>query len=262
MSKVISADGTPISYQRRGDGRPVILVGGALNDQQSSAPLAAALAPHLTAISYDRRGRGASGDTPPYAVEREIEDLAALIAEAGGRAGVCGFSSGSVLALDAVAAGLPISGLGLFEPPFRLPDGPQLPPDYQEHVTRLVTGGGLGEAVEYFMTRAVGLSVEAVAQMRRSPAWSSLERLAPTLIYDGWLLLDPALPVARLATIAVPTLVLDSAASAPWLRNSARATAQALPDASHRSLDGTFHQIPPEILAPVLVELFTSLPQT
>ena len=258
MSKVISADGTPISYQRRGAGPPVILIGGALNDQMSSAPLAAALAPRLTAIGYDRRGRGASGDTPPYAVEREIEDLAALIAEAGGQAGVCGFSSGSVLALEAVAAGLPIGRLGLFEPPFRLPDGPQLPPDYQEQVRRLVTGGRLGEAVEYFMTSAVGLSAEAVTQMRRSPAWPGLERLAPTIMYDGWLLLDPALPLARLAAITVPALVLDSTASAPWLRDSARATAAALPRASHRSLAGTFHQIPPEVLAPVLADFFTS----
>lgn len=258
MSKVISADGTPISYERSGDGPPVILAGGALNDQQSFAPLAAALAPHLTVISYDRRGRGASGDTPPYTIEREVEDLAALIAEAGGQACVCGFSSGSVLALEAAAAGLPIGKLGLFEPPFRLPDGPQLPPDYQEQVTRLVRGGRPGEAVEYFMIKAVGLSAEAVAQMRRSPAWPPLERLAPTLIYDGLLLLDPALPAGRLATIKVPALVLDSTASAPWLRNSARATAAALPQASQRSLDGTFHQVPPEILAPVLVDFFTS----
>ena len=260
MHQVISADRTPIGYERFGDGPPVILIGGALNDRQSARPLASALAPTMTGVCYDRRGRGSSGDTLPYAVEREVEDLAALVAAVQADsepAFLCGFSSGSVLALEAVDGGLAVSKLALFEPPFRLPDGPQLPPDYQEQVTSLAAEGRRGEAVEYFMTRAMGLPAEAIGPMRRTAAWPSLEALAPTLVYDGLLLLDPSLPARRLAGITVPTLVLDSAASAPWLRNSSVATARAMPDARHLSLDGTFHQIPPETLAPVLTSFFT-----
>jgi pimeloyl-ACP methyl ester carboxylesterase len=236
----------------------VILVGGALNDAQSAAPLAAALAPRLTAVSYDSRGRGSSGNTQPYSVEREIEDLGALIAELGGRACLCGHSSGSVLALAAAGAGLGVDKLALFEPPFRLTGGPQLPPDYQQQVTKLTDEGRPGDTVEYFMTSAVGLPAEAVAQLRRSPAWPALEALAITIVYDGLLLLDPALPAERLAAITVPALVLESTGSAPWLRSSAQATARALPNARHLSLTGMFHQIPPETLAPVLIDYFTS----
>jgi pimeloyl-ACP methyl ester carboxylesterase len=256
LDKVTSADGTPIAYQRSGDGPPVILVGGAFNDARSSASLATALAPHLTAITFDRRGRGASGNTLPYAIAREVEDIAALIAGAGGRAGVCGHSSGSILCFEAAAAGLPITGLAMFEPPFRPPGSPAAPPDYLDRMTELTSTGRNGEAVEYFMTQGVGLSPGVVAQMRNAPHWPALEALAPSAVHDGYLVGDGTIPLARLAAITLPTLVLDSTGSAPWLRNASVATADALPNATHRSLDGTFHQIPPEILAPVLTEFF------
>ena len=257
MESVRSADGTTIALERSGDGPALVVVTGAFCARSTPAGLAAALDPSFTVWRYDRRGRGDSGDTPPYAVEREIDDLAALIESVGGQAYVCGHSSGSVLALAAAGAGLAISRLAVFEPPFRLPDGPQLPPDYQEHVTSLVAAARFGEVVEYFMTSAVGLPAEAVGQMRKSPAWPGLEALAPTLVYDGLLLLDPSLPAGLLAGITVPALVLDSTGSAPWLRNAAQATARALPNARHRSLDGTFHQLPPKVLAPALAAFFT-----
>jgi pimeloyl-ACP methyl ester carboxylesterase len=255
-SKVTSADGTPIAYQRSGEGPPVILVGGAFNDARSSAPLASALAPQITAITYDRRGRGASGDTSPYAIAREVEDIAALIAEAGGQAGVCGHSSGSVLCFEAVAAGLPITRLAMFEPPYRPPGGPAAPPDYLDRMIELTTTGRNGEAVEYFMTQGVGLSADVVAQMRNAPHWPTLEALAPSAVHDIYLVGDGSVPVTRLAALTVPTLVLDSTGSAPWLRKAAAATADAVPNATHRSLTGSFHQIPPETLAPVLTEFF------
>jgi hypothetical protein len=257
MTTVSSADGTPIAYHRHGDGPPVILVGGALNDARWAAPLAAALAPRMTVLSYDRRGRGASGDTPPYAVRREVEDLAALIGEAGGRAGVFGFSSGAALALEGAGAGLAIAGLVLFEPPFRLADSPALPAGYQQHLAGLVAAGQRGEAVEYFMTTAVGLPAEALRRLRRLPGWPDLEALAPTIVYDGLVMRGHRLPAERLAALATPALVLDSTGSAPWMRASARATAAALPGGRHRSLDGTFHQVPPQVLAPVLADFLS-----
>jgi Alpha/beta hydrolase family len=252
MSTVSSADGTSIAYHRQGAGPPVILVGGALHDAQSAAPLAAALAPLMTAVSYDRRGRGASGDTPPYAVRREVEDLAALIGDLGGQACLFGFSSGAVLALEAAAAGLAVPKMVLFEPPFRLPAAPELPDGYQEHLAGLIGAGQRGEAVEYFMTRAVGLRAGAMSLLRQLPSWPGLEALAPTVVYDGLVMRGHRLPTARLAALSTPALVLDSTGSAPWMRAAARATAAALPGGIHRSLDGTFHLLTPPVLAPVL----------
>jgi pimeloyl-ACP methyl ester carboxylesterase len=256
-SKVISADGTAIAYQRFGTGGPpVILVGGAFNDAASYVPTAEALAGPMTAVTYDRRARGASGNTLPYAIAREVEDIAALTAELGGQAYVCGFSSGSILAFEAAAAGVPIHRLVMFEPPFRLPTSPQLPPGYQEQMAAFIASGRNGDAVAYFMTQAVGLPGEAVAQMRKAPHWPMLEALAPSAVHDDLLVGDGSVPVDRLAAFTVPTLLLDSTGSAPWLRNAAAAVADALPKATHRSLDGTFHKLPPDVLAPVLIEFF------
>lgn len=254
MDKVISADGTVIAYQRYGDGQPVILIGGAFNDAASSAALAEALASRMTAVTFDRRGRGASGDTLPYAIAREVEDIAALVAVLGGQACLCGHSSGSILAFEAAAAGVAIPKLVMFEPPFRLPTSPQLPPDYDEQMTAFTASGRNGDAVAYFMTKAVGLSPDAIDQMRKAPHWPALEALAPSAVYDGLLVGDGSVPVTRLSAVTVPALVLDSTGSAPWLRNAAVAVAEALGNATHRSLDGTFHQIPPETLAPVVAE--------
>jgi pimeloyl-ACP methyl ester carboxylesterase len=145
-------------------GSPLILVGGGLSDRSASAPLAALLASHFTVFAYDRRGRGDSGDRAPYAVEREVEDIQALIAEAGGSAFVFGHSSGAVLALETGARGLAITKLALYEPPFMIDKSrPPLPKDYRERLRDLLSWGRRGEAVEYFMTIAVGVPTEAVA---------------------------------------------------------------------------------------------------
>lgn len=244
-----SADHTMIAYERSGEGPPIILVGGAFNDRSTTRALATALASDFTAYSYDRRGRGDSGDSQPYAVQREIEDLAALIGAAGGSAYLYGLSSGAILAAYAAAEGLPVTGLALFEPPFQAGRHGGAKPGLSEQLTELVAAGRRGDAVELFLTAAVGLPAEAVAGMRGMPAWSWMEGLAHTLAYDTTVTGDGALPTARLATITAPTVVLDSTGSPGWLRDAAAATAGAIPGATHRSLDGGFHEVPPERLA-------------
>ena len=249
MDSASSADGTMIAYERSGDGPPIILVGGAFNDRSTTRALASALASDFTAYSYDRRGRGDSGDSGPYAVQREIEDIAALIGAAGGSAHLYGLSSGAILAGYATADGLPVTGLALFEPPFQVGPHGGAKPELAERLTELVSAGRRGDAVELFLTEAVGVPAEAVTGMRGAPEWSWMEGLAHTLAYDTTVTGDGALPVARLSTITVPTVVADSTGSPEWLREAAAATARAIPGATHRSLEGGFHEVPPERLA-------------
>src|SRR2546429_4582400 len=185
MRTVISKDSTPIAFDKSGHGPAIILVAGATATRLAEASLAAILAAQFTVFNYDRRGRGESGDTAPYAVEREVEDLEALIIEAGGSAFVVGGSSGAVLALEA-ARKLPITKLALYEPPFIVDDSrPPLPADYVSQLTALLASGRRGDAVAYFMTTGVGLPVAEVAQMRHDPMWPALEAVAHTLAYDG-----------------------------------------------------------------------------
>lgn len=253
---VTSADGTQITYERAGSGPAVILVGGALTDRSAGKPLATALAGDFTVYVVDRRGRRDSGDTPPYALAREIEDLAALIDAAGGQAFLYGVSSGAVLAFEAVAAGLPIPRLGMFEPPYiTSPEDPD-PAPQREHLTRLLAEGRRGDALAYFMVEAVGLPTDAVAGMRQGPVWPALEALAHTLVYDLTVVGDGRVPTDRMAAVSTPTLVLDSVASSPRLRRAAEAAAAALPAGEHRSLAGQFHEVPPQDLAPVLTRFF------
>ena len=170
MPKVTSHDGTPIAFERSGNGPPVILVLGAFNDRSSGAPLAASLAQRFTVLNYDRRGRGESGDTPPYAVEREIEDLDTLISAAGGSACVFVHSSGATLALQAAARGLAITRLALHEPPIVVGDErPRPPADLAARLAAWVATGQRGEAVELFQTAGVGIPIEVVARMRTAP---------------------------------------------------------------------------------------------
>jgi pimeloyl-ACP methyl ester carboxylesterase len=258
METVTSADGTAIAYEVRGEGPTVVLVGGAFNDRNSPADLAEALSRRYTTVTYDRRGRGDSGDTAPYAVDREIEDLVAIIAVVGSPARLYGNSSGGVLAMRAAAAGVPVERLAILEPPFRVDGAPPLPHRYRETLVELTAEARHSDAVEYFLTRAVGLPPEAVEQTRRSPAWPAMQRMAPTLVYDTDVTGDGGLPVALLAEVVTPTLVLGSASSAPWLRAAASAVAAALPHAEHRSLAGALHSVPPDVLAPALAEFFDS----
>ncbi len=261
MQTVPSRDGTTIAFDRSGDGPALILVGGALSDRSAGAPLTALMAPRYTVFAYDRRGRGGSGDTPPYAVEREVEDIQSLIIAAGGSAFVFGMSSGATLALTAAAHGLAITRLALYEPPFIVDDTrPPVPKDYVARLNELVAAGRRGDAVAYFMTAAVEVPAAQVAEMRQMPMWPAMEAVAHTLAYDGAIVGDSmsGAPVsrARWAAVTAPTLVIDGGASPTWARNAVQALADALPNAQRRTLEGQTHAYAPEALAPVLDEFF------
>jgi pimeloyl-ACP methyl ester carboxylesterase len=256
MKKVTSTDGTSIAFDRTGEGPPVILVCGGSTDRMANASLAALLETDFTVFNYDRRGRGDSGDTAPYAVEREIEDLEAVITEAGGSAFVYGTSSGAALALEAAASGLAITKLALWEPPY-IPEGrPRPPADTATTYTELVASGRRGEAVEFFMTKVVGLPPEFVAQARNAPFWAMQEALAHTLAYDATIMADYSLPSERAASVTAPTLVIHGGASFDWMSDTAQALADTIPDGQRRTLEGQTHDVPPEALAPVLKEFF------
>ncbi|HEX2036132.1 MAG TPA: alpha/beta hydrolase [Chloroflexota bacterium] len=258
MNTVTSRDGTTIAFEKTGRGPAVVLVGGLLGDRSQQAPLAALLADRFTVFNYDRRGHGESGNTGPYAVEREIEDLGAILDRAGEPAFVYGTSGCAVLALYAAAAGLAprIRKLALWEPPYVLDDRrPPVPPDYRERLSALLAQGRRGDMIELFMTEAVGLPREFVAPMRQAPFWPAQEALAHTLVYDAAIMDDFSLPRERIATVTVPTLVLDGGTT-PWLSHAAQAVAEALPNARRRTLAGQPHNVAPEALAPALVECF------
>jgi alpha-beta hydrolase superfamily lysophospholipase len=257
VDSVTSSDGTTIAFDQLGEGPPVILVCGGSTDRMVNAPLAALLAPRFTVLNYDRRGRGDSGDTPPYAVEREVEDLAAVVTAAGGSACVWGSSSGAALALEAAASGLAISRLALWEPPYRLHDGgPRPPADTAKVFTELVSQGRRGDAVEFFMAKVVRLPDEFVAQARNAPFWKAQEALADTLAYDATIMGDYEVPAERVASVPTPTLVLTGGASPPWMHETARTIVGLLPDGRHRVLEGQEHNVAPEAIAPALEEFF------
>lgn len=256
MEKTTSADGTVIAYDRTGDGPPLVYVGGAFNLRSAGEPVAALLKSRFTVLSYDRRGRGDSGDTAPYAVEREIEDLAAVLDAAGGAAAVYGMSSGAALVIRAAAAGLPITGLALYEPPYSLgEDGPARAHEYVERLTAALSAGRRDQAVEMFL-RNVGTPAAMVAQMRHAPIWPAFEAIAPTLAYDAALLGDGTPPADLLGAVAAPTLVIDGGASPDWMHRTALRVAELVPGASHETLDGQTHDVSPDVLVPVLAEFF------
>ncbi len=252
MQYVTSQDGTIIAYERVGQGPALILVGGVLGDHSQQTPLAQLLAAHFTVYNLDRRGRGESGDTPPYAVEREVEDLAALLEEAGGQAAVYGTSVCAILALAAAVRGLApkIKKLALWEPPY-LP----LSQGYREQLAQMLQEGRRGDMVELFFTQEVGLPAEFVAHMRTQPFWAAQEALAHTLLYDATIRSDYPLPAEQAAAVQVPTLVIDGGET-PRLSHAADAVADILPNAQRRTLAGQPHNVSAEALAPVLVEFF------
>ena len=263
MNTVTSKDGTTIAFDTSGKGPPLLVVGGALNDRHAAATLAGLLASSFTVYAYDRRGRGDSGDTPSYAVEREVEDLQALVEDAGGTASAFGHSSGAVLALEAAAATPGITKLVLYEPPFIVDDSrPPLPDDYVSHLKELAATDRRGDAVEYFMTSGVGVPAEAMPSIRESPYWPSLEAVAHTLWYDGVIMGDTMvgkpLSAERWSAVAIPTLVIDGGASPPSLRNAVQALVDVLPNAQRLTLEGQTHDVDPTVLTPVLVEFLTS----
>jgi pimeloyl-ACP methyl ester carboxylesterase len=259
MASVTSKDGTIIAYDRMGQGPPAILVSGALTDRQANLPLAEVLKQHFTIFNYDRRGRGASGDTLPYAVEREIEDIDAVIGAAGDSAFLIGFSSGAALSLEAAASGLAIRKLALWEPPY-IVEGrrPRPPVDNAKTLIDLVAAGRRGDAVEFFLVEIVGLPPEVVSDARSQPSWSAQEALAHTLVYDTTILDDYSLPIVNAARVKTPTLVSAGGGDFPWIRDSAQALAELIPAAKTHFLGGQGHHVEPAVLAPVLVEFFTS----
>ena len=254
---VTSADGTRIGFDRQGTGPAVVLISGGSVDRMSNVGLAAALAGDGTILNYDRRGRGPSGDTQPYAIAREIEDLAAVIEAAGGSAGVYGSSSGAVLGLHAAAAGLPIAKLALWEPPFIVDDSrPRPAADTASVYRRLVAEGKRGEAVEYFMSTVVGLPDEFVAFAKTQPWWPAQEALAHTLAYDAEIMADYSLPTELIGRVSVPTLVVHGTSSFEFIGTAAAALTDALPDGRRETLDGQSHDVDPAVLAPVLARFF------
>jgi pimeloyl-ACP methyl ester carboxylesterase len=257
LNYVTSRDGTRIAFDRLGDGPAVILVSGGSVDRQSNASVAAILANDFTVFNYDRRGRGPSGDTPPYAVEREIEDIDAVVAEAGGTAYLYGSSSGAVLALFA-AEQLPgkITRLALWEPPFILDPNARPPADQVEQYNTMLAEGRRGDAAQYFMEKVVGMPAEFVASARSQPWWAANEALAHTLAYDATIMGDYSLPVDRATAVSIPTIVLDGGASFGFMGPTADALSKVLPRGQRRTLAGQEHNIDPNVLSPALKDFF------
>jgi pimeloyl-ACP methyl ester carboxylesterase len=243
---VRSTDGTTIAYERQGNGDPVIVVNTVAEDRSGLSGLAGLLAEHFTVYTYDRRGRGDSGDTNPYAPQREVEDLAAVIETAGQRVDLISGSAGCVLCLDAATAlGDSVRSLYLFEPPFIVNDSrPPMPTDHIEHLESLVATGDRSAAVEYFMTKALLIPAEFVAGMKADPSWASMERYAHTYAYDGRICAGTQegkpLPRDRWQTEA-PVLVAIGGNSERHFHDGARALADLLPHVSVETLPGQDH---------------------
>ena len=260
MGQVKSKDGTTIAYDKIGKGPAVILVDGAMCYRKFGPmrALAEQLAPHLTVLIYDRRGRGESTDTQPYSVEREVEDIDALIKAAGGSAFVFGTSSGGCLALEAaIRLGDKIKKLAMYEPPYAsdksLQQGEQ---EYRKQLAELLAKDRRGDAAALFMQH-VGTPADQIDGMRKAPVWPMFEQIAPTLAYDSATLgEDRSVPVKRAASVRVPTLVMNGTVI-PFMLDTATTLANAIPHAQHRTLQGQSHDVNLEVLAPILVEFFS-----
>ncbi|MFF0264732.1 alpha/beta fold hydrolase [Kribbella sp. NPDC004536] len=257
MHTVVSKDGTTIAYDRRGNGPALVLVDGALCSRaQGPMPeLAEALADRFTVYNYDRRGRGDSGDSTEYAVDREIEDLAAVIEAAGGSAYVYGSSSGAALALRATAAGLPVEKLVAFEPPYVV-DGSrkQIPRTWVADLQALEPAA----AIKYFFTKGIGLPAAFVTMMKLMPAWKPMKAIAHTLPYDAQVLgtncFGDPMDAAQWAPIDQPVLVVNGGKSPGWMKTSTRALAAAVPGAQHTEVPGQNHVIKASAIAPVIAD--------
>ncbi|MBE1462501.1 alpha/beta fold hydrolase [Kibdelosporangium phytohabitans] len=255
MGTVISADGTPIDFDRTGSGPPVVVLSAGPNDRSSSRPLVDVLKPFLTVYTYDHRGRGRSGDTSPHTAEREFEDLAAVIAEAGGSAGVFGHSGSGNIALDAALHGVPISRIAMYEPPYVVEGARSaIPPDWGMTVQRAIDAGNPGEGIYYWLAEVIEVPAEFVTQMRGTPFWDGMSAQAQGLVYDAEVLRGFTLPSAA---PDVPALVLDGGGMAlPWVRAGIDALLELLPGARHESLEGQPHDVAPDAIAPVLIKFF------
>jgi pimeloyl-ACP methyl ester carboxylesterase len=255
-NKTLSKDGTSIAYRRTGQGPAVILVSGAMSTGATVAPLAGPLSRHFTVVVHDRRGRGESGDTQPYDVRREVEDLAALIDVVGGEASLYGVSSGGALVLRAAASGLPVHRVAVYEVPYAVDeDGVRQRREYTARLTEALEQGRRGDAVEHFL-RLTGLAEEMIQGARQSPMWAGMESLAASLAYDDACMGDSRVPRETLAALDVPVLSLAGTLSPASMREAAEAVAQAAPQGTYRPLEDQTHMVDPNVLAPVLAEFF------
>jgi pimeloyl-ACP methyl ester carboxylesterase len=262
MPTLRSTDGTAIAFETVGQGPSLLLVDGALCHRGFGPmkEIASLLADRFTVYIYDRRGRGESGDTAPWALDREVEDIGALLLEAGGSACVMGLSSGAALALEAAHRGAPIRKLALFEAPFVVDaEYPPIGDDYLPTLKSLVAADKRGAAVKHFMRR-VGVPRIMLGVMPLMPMWKKLKAVAPTLVYDISIV-EPfqqarPLPADRWADMTVPTLVIDGGKSPTWMRHGMRALASAIPGARYETLPGQTHMVKAGVLAPVLAAFF------
>jgi pimeloyl-ACP methyl ester carboxylesterase len=263
MRTVQSADGTTIAFDQLGKGPALILVSGALEYRavdSETTQLAPLLSEHFTVFHYNRRGRGDSTDTQPYAVEREMEDIDALIAEAGGSAFVFGISSGAALALEAaIKLGERIKKLAMYEAPYNDEEAARLAwKTYRKQLANALANGRRGDALALFML-LVGMPADHLDRARQHPLWPMWEAVASTLAYDAAVMgEDASVPTEKAAGVAVPALVMDGGASYPFMHVTALALVKAMPQAQHRTLPGQTHEVEAAVLAPVLVEFFTT----
>ncbi|MEO6199838.1 MAG: alpha/beta hydrolase [Cryobacterium sp.] len=251
---VTSADGSSIAYDTTGSGPALILVGGAFNTRGSAGPLAAVLEKSYRVYAYDRRGRGDSTETKPYAPDRELEDLAALIEAAGGSAMIYGHSSGAALALEAASSGLPIARVAAYEPPYTAEEpGSASLERWSENVEGAVNAGDLERAAVLFL-EGTGADPNTIEGIKQLPWWPGMLAVARTLPYDLAIVGDGTVPTDRFRRITVPTLILHGGDSPSWAGIAASAVAQAIPDARHVTIEGQDHNVDAAVLAQVLVE--------
>jgi pimeloyl-ACP methyl ester carboxylesterase len=254
LQHVASKDGTRLAVDVSGSGPAIVLVCGGSVDRGSNAGLAEALKSEFTVYNYDRRGRGESGDTAPYAVQREIEDIEAVIALAGGHAHLYGSSSGAALAFEAAAAGAKVDRLILWEPPYSTDPAMRPPADSVEQLDRMVADGRRGDAATFFMVDMVRLPADFAAFARTQPWWAAQEALAHTLAYDARVMGDYSVPTATAARVSVPTLILTGGASFPFFKPTAEALVAAMPDARTAELPEQQHNVDPTVLGPAMAD--------
>lgn len=263
MQHVTSKDGTTIVYDRIGEGPALVIVGGLLDGRSQQAGLAQLLASHFTVYNFDRRGHGESGDNPPYAVEREVEDISAILDVAGGSAFVYGTSGCAVLTMEVAARGLSarMKKLALWEPPYIVDDSrPPAPQDYMQQMTQLWREGRRGDMIKFFFSKGVSMPADFVEMMPQFPGWASQEAHAHTLIYDGILMGNDdfmQLPKERLAKATPEALVIDGGTWA-WMSHASDAVAATLPNARRYTIAGQPHNVADEAMTPVLIEYFQS----
>jgi len=256
MDTLRARDGTTLAYQVGGRGPALLVVGGALSDKDAVLPMRPLLERHFTVVAFDRRGRGESGDTSPYAVARELEDIAALLETTGARF-VYGHSSGAILSLRAVIAGVHMDKLAVNEPPFIVPGTRPAPAaDLAARLQARVDAADGEGALRLFLSESVGIPAPALEQMSKGSMWSRMVALGPSTVHDATLASDSAIPTVELAKLALPMLVLSGTASFPWIAETAHAVAEAIPGAALQRLEGQTHSPTPEVLAPVLARFF------